>query len=425
MNLRTAESFARSIVKQLVDAGHQALWAGGCVRDQLLGIPPHDYDVATSATPEQVRALFGHRQTLPIGLSFGVVVVLSGDAKVGQVEVATFRTDAQYSDGRRPDSVVYSTAEEDAQRRDFTINGMFYDPLLEKMVDYVGGQADLEAGIIRAIGDPERRIAEDRLRMLRGIRFAARFGFTLSPETWAAIKRNAQHVTLVSGERIADELRKTFQTPHASQALKQLADTQLLPAVLAEFAQHWSENGRFACGLVAEIEEAEGLSKFAAAAWALLHTNPHGLAELLNSLKEHLKFSNKELQTLEFAFKAQTQLAQAPELAWSVTQPLLINPNIATALQVLKARANFARASDDSPATPQLAGAVDWIAAQLQRPPLELDPPPLLNGQDLIGLGLRPGAEFRELLGRLRQMQLDGQLNDSPQAVEWIRQAGQ
>src|SRR5688572_25996293 len=169
-------AFALEIVEKLRAAGFEALWAGGCVRDELLGLVPKDYDVATSATPEQIRNLFGRRRTLAVGAAFGVITVL-GPRAAGQIEVATFRTDAAYSDGRHPDAVTFTTAEHDAQRRDFTINGLFFDPVAQKIVDYVGGQDDIQRRIVRAIGDPRLRLREDRLRMLRAVRFAATFQF--------------------------------------------------------------------------------------------------------------------------------------------------------------------------------------------------------------------------------------------------------
>src|SRR5262245_26238906 len=180
-------AFALEIAQKLRGAGFEALWAGGCVRDELLGLVPKDYDVATSATPDQIRSVFGHRRTLPIGAAFGVITVL-GPRAAGQIEVATFRTDAQYSDGRHPDSVSFTTAEHDAQRRDFTINGLFFDPVASRVVDYVGGQDDLNRRILRAIGDPRLRLSEDKLRMLRAVRFAAAFQFTIEPATLRAIQ---------------------------------------------------------------------------------------------------------------------------------------------------------------------------------------------------------------------------------------------
>src|SRR5438874_6755264 len=190
----TDRAFATDVVRRLKEAGFEALWAGGCVRDQMLGREPDDYDVATSARPEQVQALF--RRTVAVGVSFGVVEVLGPRTPDGplKVQVATFRRDAAYSDGRHPDAVTFSTAREDAERRDFTINGMFFDPLEERVIDYVGGEADLKAGIVRAIGDPLQRLTEDKLRLLRAVRFAARFAFTLDPTTAAALKSMADEI---------------------------------------------------------------------------------------------------------------------------------------------------------------------------------------------------------------------------------------
>ena len=209
----TERDFAIDVVKRLRDAGFQALWAGGCVRDYLLGLAPKDYDVATDARPEQVQALF--RWTIAVGMSFGVVQVLGprGPSGVLKVEVATFRSDGDYSDGRHPDNVVFASAREDALRRDFTINGMFYDPVAEQVIDYIGGQEDLQARRLRAIGDPMARFREDKLRLLRAIRFATRFDLTLDPTTAAAIGSLALQIRQVSAERIADELRKLLVYP--------------------------------------------------------------------------------------------------------------------------------------------------------------------------------------------------------------------
>jgi len=183
-----AREFALWVVRRLRAAGHEALWAGGCVRDQILRIEPSDYDVATSATPDRVRDCFGRARTLAIGAAFGVITV-RGRRGQGQIEVATFRSDAAYSDGRHPDHVTFSTARQDAQRRDFTMNGLFYDPVADRVIDYVGGLPDLQAGIVRAIGDPYERIAEDKLRMLRAVRFAMRLDFRIDPDTWSAIQQ--------------------------------------------------------------------------------------------------------------------------------------------------------------------------------------------------------------------------------------------
>src|SRR4051812_6760839 len=198
---------AAAVVRRLRGAGHVAYFAGGCVRDLLLGRDPKDYDVATDAPPDRVRGLF--RRTQAVGQAFGVILVYEGRS---QVEVATFRSDGAYLDGRHPTGVRFTTAEEDAQRRDFTINGLFLDPLKDaplddQVIDYVGGRADLRAGIVRAIGDPERRFGEDFLRLLRAPRFAARLGFTIEPNTAAAIRRHAAQLSRISPERVGEELR--------------------------------------------------------------------------------------------------------------------------------------------------------------------------------------------------------------------------
>src|SRR5437762_5960893 len=206
VDAQLARQFAVDVVRRLRESGHQSLWAGGCVRDQLMGQLPKDYDVATDAVPDRVRDVFGRRRTLAIGASFGVITVL-GPEGAGQIDVATFRRDADYSDGRHPDAVTFSDAEHDAQRRDFTINGLFYDPLAEQVIDYVAGQDDLQRRVIRAIGEPLRRIAEDKLRMLRAVRFAARFDFALDEATRAAIVQQAHELIIVSAERVAAELR--------------------------------------------------------------------------------------------------------------------------------------------------------------------------------------------------------------------------
>src|SRR5690606_34637150 len=226
--------FATDVVRQLTDAGYVALWAGGCVRDLMLGRAPQDYDVATNARPEQVREVFGRRRTHAVGESFGVILVLESGRKGRQVEVATFRTEGVYSDGRRPDSVEFCTPEEDARRRDFTINGMFFDPLHERVLDYVGGEADLGQGIVRAIGDAHDRMSEDKLRMLRAVRFTATFDFHLDETTAAAIRSMAGEIRVVSWERITQELQKMLVDQHRERAIRLCHDLGLLGIILPE-----------------------------------------------------------------------------------------------------------------------------------------------------------------------------------------------
>ena len=228
--------FAVEIVRRLKHSGFTALWAGGCVRDHLLDKTPKDYDVATNATPKQVRKIFAKLTTLDVGASFGVIVVV-GPRGAGEVEVATFRSDGSYTDGRRPDSVTFSTPEEDAQRRDFTINGMFLDPLEHKVLDYVGGERDLSQGYIRAIGDPHDRMREDKLRMLRAVRFTAHLEFGLARATKAAVTEMASEIHVVSAERIAAELRRMLTDQHRHVAIELADEVGLLREILPEVVE--------------------------------------------------------------------------------------------------------------------------------------------------------------------------------------------
>src|SRR6185436_7566569 len=222
---------ATDVVRRLRAAGFETYLAGGCVRDRLLGREPGDYDVATAAPPETVRTLF--RRTIPVGARFGVILVLEHGARF---EVATFRSDDAYVDGRRPTGVRPATAAEDAQRRDFTINALFQDPITGEVIDFVGGERDLGAGVIRAIGDADARIKEDRLRMLRAVRFAARFGFTIEPATLDAIRKAAPSVTDMAAERIGDEIVKMLTEGSAKRSFELLDASGLLPVVLPEIA---------------------------------------------------------------------------------------------------------------------------------------------------------------------------------------------
>ncbi len=224
--------FAVDVVERLRAAGHVAYWAGGCVRDALLGRQPKDFDVATGARPDEIRDLFGHQRTLAIGAAFGVITVL-GKKSAGPIEVATFRQDAAYSDGRHPDAVIFSTPEQDALRRDFTINGLFYDPVADQVLDFVGGQNDLKAGVIRAIGEPRERFSEDKLRLLRAVRFAIRFSFAIESATRQAIEEMADQIKVVSIERIATELRLILLKANLRQGVEMLDDVGLLAVTMS------------------------------------------------------------------------------------------------------------------------------------------------------------------------------------------------
>lgn len=404
------QRFALKALRQLREAGYEALWAGGCVRDLLLGGMPEDYDIATSATPAQVREVFGYRRTLPVGIAFGVVLVKA--PKSGQVEVATFRTDASYSDGRHPDAVTFSTAIEDAQRRDFTINGMFYDPLERHLIDYVGGIDDLRAGCIRAIGSPSARFAEDKLRMLRAVRFAARLGFDIEATTRAAIQQHASEITAVAGERLLVELRKTLESERAAWALQQWHELQILPELLPR-TRDSAEQIEAAIQLMQHVAALDWRTRLSVLLWSLTHSDRQRTADVIAAWKGWLKLPNEDSHALMFSVEAQAILERAEELAWSQMQPVLAHRYAQTAVELFAARAQLEN---------RWHSKLEWLRERHSWPLERLSPPPLLSGGDLIDVGLTPGPRFRELLEAAWQRQLDGHFEDRAAALEWLRE---
>jgi tRNA nucleotidyltransferase/poly(A) polymerase len=403
--------FALEVAQQLRAGGYESFWAGGCVRDQLLGITPKDYDVATNATPDQIRDLFGRRRTLPIGAAFGVITVL-GPRTTGQIEVATFRTDAEYSDGRHPDSVKFTTAEHDAQRRDFTINGLFYDPVAEKVVDYVNGQQDLDRGIIRAIGDPRKRIHEDRLRMLRAVRFAATFRFEIEPATLAAIRERAATINTVSAERIGMEIRRMLVNENRAIALSLLRETGLLTHVLPEIAtlseRDFAETTR--------ILEALSKTTLPLAAAALLSRArqenalpfPAPDSSLPTNFGRRLRYTNKEIDRAAWLLENRDAIASATALPWPRLQRLLTNDGAAELVSLQEAVAG-----------PDDAAAI-FCRQRLAWPEERLNPSPLLDGGDLIRHGLEPGPHFAALLEQVRDAQLVGEISSREEALSLV-----
>ncbi|MFO0870586.1 MAG: CCA tRNA nucleotidyltransferase [Pirellulales bacterium] len=406
--------FALDIVQRLRGAGYEALWAGGCVRDQLLGREPKDYDVATSARPDEVRAVFGKRHTIPVGAAFGVITVL-GRHGAGAVEVATFRRDATYSDGRHPDSVTFSSAAEDALRRDFTINGMFYDPLAEQVVDYVGGQEDLAAGVVRAIRDPRERFHEDKLRMLRAIRFATIFGFTLETQTLAAIRQLAAEVVIVSAERIAAELRRLLPHPARRRGLELLSASRLLPVLLPELAgfdpeSAWRDADSDATWRATlELLDALPSPTFPVALAALIRPVATG-GTAAETICRRWRLSNDETARVDWLLTRLDEVLAARDLPWPRLQRLLIAPGIGELLSLAE---GVERTS--GLATPQS----DYCRELLAQPAAQLNPPPLVTGDDLRRAGLRPGPMFRELLEAIRDRQLTGELTTAAEALEF------
>lgn len=418
--------FALDVLKTLRKRGFTAYWAGGCVRDMLLGRMPKDYDVASDATPQLVREIFGRRRTIFTGAVFGVVNVLA-PRHVANVEVATFRSDASYSDGRHPDSVTFSTPEVDAQRRDFTINGLFYDPIDEQVIDFVDGQRDLQRKIVRAIGDPVARITEDKLRMLRAVRFTATYDFTLDAETAAAIERMAGEVNVVSVERIAQELRQMLSGPRPKLSVELLQQTGLLKALLPE-VQRLAELSQTSpwlrtLDMLGELTNAS----FCMGAAVLLHLvgyqeNDPGEAEDNNNCAERsaelaveishrLRLSNSERDDIAWLIEHQDALREARSLPWSRLQPLAIDSRFAdlVAFEQLAARTEGRSEAE-----------ADYGQELLTRSREALNPPPLLTGRDLIRHGVPRGRVFAKLLQSVRDAQLDAEIATQEEALELV-----
>ena len=414
-----AREFAADVVFRLQKAGFTAFWAGGCVRDDLLGRTPADYDVATSARPEEVRAVFGRGRTLAIGAAFGVITVL-GPRDAGQVEVATFRTDEAYTDGRHPAGVVFSTPEFDAQRRDFTINGLFLDPVTGDVHDYVGGRADLAAGIVRAIGVPAMRFGEDHLRMLRAVRFAAAFGFALDGETRVAIETMRHLVTTVSAERIAAELRAMVSRPGRQRALELLAETGLAAEILPEVAPAAGHGGEAAARWISAAAIVDALDE-PELGTALAAMFEHAGHDPLRRAAARLRLSNREAKLAAWLLDALAALGDgdsSESLAsrpWSQVQPWLAHDDAFLLADLMRARAAGGRGKSDAAA---------WVTAQIARPRAELDPPPLLTGRDLMAAGVPEGKAVGEMLAGLRARQLDGEITSRDAALAWVRTAG-
>ncbi|MBL9148515.1 MAG: CCA tRNA nucleotidyltransferase [Phycisphaerae bacterium] len=386
---------ATAVVERLARAGFEAYLAGGCVRDHLLGIEPDDYDVATSASPEDVKRVFpGSRG---VGEAFGVVLVRVGGHTI---EVATFRSDGTYADGRRPDSVRFSSAAEDAERRDFTINGLFQDPVSGKVVDFVGGERDLRERVLRAIGDPERRFAEDHLRLLRAVRFAARFGFLIEPETARAIRTCAPRLAAIARERIGGEVRRMLSEPARPRAVRLLEEFGLDAVVL-------DEPHRVSVGRRVETPPSEVPFAWALAAWALDRSGDGPETECDPDLPDRwraaLLLSNDETNDVREGLACRRALRAFADLPLSGRKRLAARPGFPMATWLLRREA------------PERADAVDhWHAAT---PEAERWPTPLLSGQDLIAAGLAPGPAFKRVLDAVFNEQLDGRLTTRADAI--------
>ena len=442
----TAKQHAIDIVRTLRERGYQAYFNGGCVRDLLLGREPADYDVATDATPQQVMNIFP--RTLAVGAQFGVVLVpcssaesevASEGASRSTVEVATFRCDVGYSDGRHPDEVRFTNdPREDAQRRDFTINGMLLDPLTDEILDFVGGRDDLKAGIIRAIGEPSRRFAEDKLRMLRAVRFAARFDFKIDPATFAAIQQLAPQIRQVSQERIREELTKMLTEGRARRAFLLLDESGLLREVLPEISamrgveqppQFHPEGDVFVHTLLLLEKLRAGSSK--TLAWgALLHdvgkpptfrVAPDRIrfdghvdvgVKMAAEICRRLRFSNDETDQILALVHNHMRFAQVRQMNESTLKKFLRLPQFNEHLELHRM---------DVLSSNGILDAYDYARERMNSiPPEAIRPQPLVTGDDLIAAGYEPGPRFKEILDAVEDAQLDGKLTSREAAIEYV-----
>lgn len=437
----TEREFALDVVRKLQSAGFTALWAGGCVRDELLGLTPADYDVATNARPDQLRPLFKRRNE--IGAHFGVVQVIGPRGDDGEwltIEVATFRSDVSYTDGRRPDAVVFSSPEEDAKRRDFTINGMFFDPVKGELIDFVGGRADLEARILRAIGDPVARFTEDKLRILRAVRMATRFDLTIDPATLLAGQRMANQIRVVSAERIAEELRKMLVHPNRARALVLLRHFELIAPLLPELLPTltlpqgppaaptgtlWDHTVRvlqclprevsFPLAFAAILHDIGKPRVFARTADKYtFHGHEHVGKQMAEVIADRLKLSTAEKVRIAWLVEKHMYLADAPTMRLSKLKSILVHPGIRDLLELHRA---------DAIASGKSLEHVAYCERMLQElPPEELNPPPLLTGDDLKALGFRPSPEFKRLLDAVREAQLEGRVKSKEAALFYVQE---
>ncbi len=394
----TNKQAATKIIKQLRRDGFEALLAGGCVRDMLLHRPAKDYDVATNARPADVVRLF--KRTLKIGAKFGVVIVL---IDTHQIEVATFRTETGYHDGRHPARVSFSTAAQDASRRDFTINGMFYDPIDKEVIDYVNGRKDLAKGLVRTIGDARQRFNEDYLRMLRAIRFSTQLAFDIEPDTWSAVCDSAKHITKISGERIAMELEAILTNPDRKIGARLLIRSGLAKRIFPEFS---GEQSKFGIEVLARLPKKVDFELAVAALFAGYETDfaieKCTVLKPSKARRRHIKFLlAKRGKLLDFEMPlAQFKLILAEPYFWDLyeLQSAIQKANRKSLSPLLKTRRR-ARS---------LAGK-------------ELRPRPLLNGHELIRLGAVPGPQVGQLAQELYIVQLAEEVQTTSQARQWAQ----
>jgi tRNA nucleotidyltransferase/poly(A) polymerase len=389
---------AIEIVKELRQHGHEAYLVGGCVRDMVTRIEPADYDIATSAHPETIMRIFP--RTEGIGAQFGVVLVIH---RGHPFEVATFRSDQAYVDGRRPTGVVFTDAQQDVLRRDFTINGLLYDPIAGRVIDYVHGQEDIDAKIVRAIGDPHARFEEDKLRILRAIRFGARLGYTIEQNTWAAVGAMAPKIHQVSLERIREELTRILTEGQAPRGFRMLDESGLRAEVLPEFV--WTDHLEKSLAFLRAGSDPDF------AMGVLLHETP--VADV-QRIAERLKFSRAEMHHMVALVENFPRFSQVRQMSVSGLKRFFRLDRLQDHLEL--ARIHRAAAKEDF---------ADYDFARRKRSEwgdMDIWPDPLITGNDLIAMGWPPGPAFKEILTRLEDEQLEGRLKTREEAVKFVKE---
>ncbi len=433
----TVKQNALEIVKTLKDHGYKAFFAGGCVRDMIMGKVSADYDIATNALPQDVIKLF--EKTIPVGVQFGVVIVVKNSHNF---EVATFRTEGSYGDGRHPDYVTFSTPEDDVKRRDFTINGLLYDPIKNEILDYVGGREDISRGIIRTIGDPFERFTEDKLRMIRAARFACRFNFPIHPDTKEAIIQLAPQIRVVSAERIREELEKILTSPNPHIGIKLLDELHLLQEILPEVSNmkgvrqpenYHPEGDVFVHTLLCLSKfvplNEEGIERpsFTLAMGVLLHDIGKTVTfEESDRIRFNLHEKVGADMTAKICDRLKTSNVEKDRIVWLVLKHLYFKD--AQKMRLNKLKRLFA--NEGYPELAELS-RIDALASSGDLSDYhfcqdmfsklsheEVKPKPLITGHDLIAMGLKPGPVFKDILTKIEDEQLDGNLTTKEAAIE-------
>ena len=429
------EEKAREVAERLRREGHIAYFAGGCVRDMVRGLTPKDYDIATDARPETVQKLFSH--TYAVGAHFGVILVLENGF---QFEVATFRSDEAYIDGRHPSAVHFSSPEEDAKRRDFTINGMFYDPVAEEVIDFVGGRADIAAKLVRAIGKPAQRFAEDRLRMLRAVRFATVLDYKIDNQTWDALVASASSINQISAERIREELVRIFLSLNRTRGWELLDSSGLMRAILPEVdamkgcaqpEQFHPEGDVFehtrlmlqflpekvSVPLVFSVVLHDVAKPRTATVdeTGRIRFSGHDRigAEMTEEIMRRLRFSGAEIDATVEMVRQHMVFKDVPKMRVAKLKRFMARPTFDDELELHRV---------DCEGSHRMLDNYEFLLQKREEFANEpIIPPPLVRGDDLIALSLKPGPKFGEILEAVETQQLEGKLRTREEALDWVK----